>query len=184
MDFYVPETIWEAAAGGCTVLCLACFDRRAERAGVDYSGAIVVMGAIADVTLSFSELKYAFECPYSFKLRFLYGFSPPIAEALGYGKGLHDALFEMHDRVLHGEEVDADSVPELVERHVFLPFAFDELRRTLSAAAERRLEDYVAARGATFADIEHAERPIEIDLGDGIRGIWRVRAENRSKPRR
>jgi hypothetical protein len=44
MDFYVPETIWEAAAGGCTVLCLACFDRRAERAGVDYSGAIVVMG--------------------------------------------------------------------------------------------------------------------------------------------
>ncbi|MEJ7785891.1 MAG: ATP-dependent DNA helicase [Solirubrobacteraceae bacterium] len=130
--------------------------------------------AIADVTLSFSELKYAFECPYSFKLRFLYGFNPPIAEALGYGKGLHDALFELHDRVLHGEVVDSDAVPELVDRHVFLPFAYASLRDTLSAAARRRLEEYIAARGATFADIEHAERPIEIDLGDGIRVGGRI----------
>ena len=38
---------------------------------------------IADVALSFSELKYAFECPYAFKLRFMYGFNPPIDEALG-----------------------------------------------------------------------------------------------------
>jgi DNA helicase-2/ATP-dependent DNA helicase PcrA len=40
------------------------------------------------VTLSFSELKYFFECPYQFKLRFLYGFNPPLHEA--HGKGLHD----------------------------------------------------------------------------------------------
>lgn len=130
--------------------------------------------AIADVTLSFSELKYAFECPYSFKLRFLYGFNPPIAEALGYGKGLHDALFEMHDRVLQGEDIDQSCVPELVDRHVFLPFAYRDLRDTLSAAANRRLESYIAERGATFADIEHAERPIEIDLGDGIRVTGRI----------
>jgi DNA helicase-2/ATP-dependent DNA helicase PcrA len=130
--------------------------------------------AIADVTLSFSELKYAFECPYSFKLRFLYGFNPPIAEALGYGKGLHDALFEMHDRVLQGEHIDAGVVPELVDRHVYLPFAYRELRETLSAAAYRRLDAYIAERGATFADIEHAERPIEIDLGDGIRVTGRI----------
>jgi DNA helicase II / ATP-dependent DNA helicase PcrA len=130
--------------------------------------------SIADVTLSFSELKYAFECPYSFKLRFLYGFNPPIAEALGYGKGLHDALFEMHDRVLQGEEIEASCVPELVERHVFLPFAYKDLRETLSASALRRLETYISERGATFQDIEHAERPIEIDLGDGIRVTGRI----------
>ena len=55
------------------------------------------------VTLSFSELKYLFECPYQFKLRFLYGFNPPLHEALGYGKGLHDALAELHKRALAGE---------------------------------------------------------------------------------
>ena len=38
---------------------------------------------VPEVTLSFSDLKYFFECPYEFKLRFLYGFNPPIHEALG-----------------------------------------------------------------------------------------------------
>ena len=60
------------------------------------------------VTLSFSELKYLFECPYQFKLRFLYGFNPPMHEALGYGKGLHDALAEMHKRALAGDIVAKD----------------------------------------------------------------------------
>ena len=60
------------------------------------------------VTLSFSELKYLFECPYQFKLRFLYGFNPPLHEALGYGKGLHDALAEVHKRALAGDLVGQD----------------------------------------------------------------------------
>ncbi len=33
------------------------------------------------------NFKYLFECTYQFKLRFLYGFNPPLHEALGYGKG-------------------------------------------------------------------------------------------------
>jgi DNA helicase II / ATP-dependent DNA helicase PcrA len=129
---------------------------------------------IANVNLSFSELKYAFECPYSFELRFLYGFNPPIAEALGYGKGLHDALYELHDRALNGGDTSEAVVGELVERHLFLPFAYPDLRRTLTDAAQRRLRAYIAARGADFKDIEHAERPIEIDLGDGIRVTGRI----------
>ena len=131
--------------------------------------------AIADVTLSFSELKYAFECPYSFKLRFLYGFNPPIAEALGYGKGLHDALFEMHDRVLHGEAIDVGARAR-ARRPARLPPV--RLSATCAKRSRRRptgaSSAYIAARGATFADIEHAERPIEIDLGDGIRVTGRI----------
>jgi hypothetical protein len=37
-----------------------------------------------------------------------------------------------------------------------------------------RRKALVAARGATFADIEHAERPIEIGLGGGIRVTGRI----------
>jgi len=40
--------------------------------------------SVANVALSFSDLKYFFECPYQFKLRILYGFNAPIHEALGY----------------------------------------------------------------------------------------------------
>lgn len=46
------------------------------------------------IAASFSELKYLIECSYQFKYRFMYGFNPPIHEALGYGKGLHDVLAE------------------------------------------------------------------------------------------
>jgi hypothetical protein len=46
--FYVPDGVWYAVVGDCqAVLCLTCFDRRAERAGVDYSGDLVVMGRSA-----------------------------------------------------------------------------------------------------------------------------------------
>ena len=38
--------------------------------------------SVANVTLSFSDLKYFFECPYQFKLRILYGFNAPLDEAL------------------------------------------------------------------------------------------------------
>lgn len=59
--------------------------------------------SVANVTLSFSDMKYFLECPYQFKLRILYGFNAPLAEALGYGKSLHDALAEVHGRALRGE---------------------------------------------------------------------------------
>jgi hypothetical protein len=46
--FYVPDGVWVAVAGDCQdVLCLTCFDRRAERVGVDYSGDVVVFGRSA-----------------------------------------------------------------------------------------------------------------------------------------
>jgi hypothetical protein len=41
---HVPNDVWDAVRGDRHVLCLTCFDRRAERMGVDYSGDVVVMG--------------------------------------------------------------------------------------------------------------------------------------------
>ena len=115
--------------------------------------------SISDVTLSFSELKYAFECPYSFKLRFIYGFNPPIDEALGYGKGLHDALFELHDRALHGGDTTVEPVDELVDRHLFLPFAYTDLSEKLNAQrpqAARRLHRRRGARPSTTSSTRSA----------------------------
>src|SRR5207245_10631093 len=86
-----------------------------------------------EVTLSFSELKYLFECPYQFKLRFLYGFNPPLHEALGYGKGLHDALSEVHKRALAGDIVRRDVAATLVDRHLHTPLAYERLHDQLRA---------------------------------------------------
>ena len=91
-----------------------------------------------NVTLSFSELKYLFECPYQFKLRFLYGFNPPLHEALGYGKGLHDALAEVHKRAVNGDLLTQAEAEDLVDRHLHTPFAYPELKATCASARSRR----------------------------------------------
>ncbi len=120
------------------------------------------------VTISFSELKYLFECPYQFKLRFMYGFNPPIHEALGYGKGLHDALAEMHKRALTGDTPDASEAEDLVTRHLRTPYAYPALRAQLHDAAVNALQRYFLLHGHEFAQTEHSEKQITVQIAPGV----------------
>lgn len=121
-----------------------------------------------NVTLSFSELKYLFECPYQFKLRFLYGFNPPLHEALGYGKGLHDALAEAHKRALDGDVLTAEAAQELVDRHLHAPYAYPALKATLRAAAIKAVERYLNDHGADLLRTVHSEKQIQVHVAPGI----------------
>lgn len=120
------------------------------------------------VSLTFSELKYLFDCPYQFKIRFLYGFNPPIHEALGYGKGLHDALAEVHKRAIDGHLMTAADATELVERHLHTPYAYPALREQLVRSAQQAIERYFAAHGAEIPNTVHSEKQIQVHLGDGV----------------
>lgn len=121
-----------------------------------------------EMTLTFSELKYYFECPYQFKMRFLYGFNPPIHEAIGYGKGLHDALAEIHKRALAGDFVDESMAGELVFRHLHTPYAYPRLRQDLARAAEASVRRYLRDRGAELSRTIHSEKSIQVHLGEGL----------------
>src|SRR4051812_40380905 len=120
------------------------------------------------VTLSFSELKYLFECPYQFKLRFLYGFNAPIHEALGYGKGLHDALAEVHKRALDGDLLRKDVAASLVDRHLHTPFAYPTLREQLRNAGVKAIERYFDTHGNEIAQTEFSEKQIRVHVAPGI----------------
>jgi DNA helicase-2/ATP-dependent DNA helicase PcrA len=123
---------------------------------------------LPQVTLSFSELKYLFECPYQFKLRFLYGFNAPIHEALGYGKGLHDALAEIHKRALEGDIVPRDSAAALIDRHLNAPFAYSALREQLRSAGIKALERYFDTHGSEIANTEFSEKQIQVHVTPGV----------------
>lgn len=123
---------------------------------------------IPQVSFSFSELKYLFECPYSFKLRFLYGFNPPLHEALGYGKGLHDALSEVHKKAVAGQIVDASAAKDLVARHLHTPFAYPELRATLEKSAVAAIERYFAIHGEEIPRTVHSEKQIQVHIAPGV----------------
>jgi DNA helicase II / ATP-dependent DNA helicase PcrA len=130
--------------------------------------------AIADVRLSFSDMRYFFECPYQFKMRTLYGFNAPLDEALGYGKSLHDALAELHMRAISGEAVDEAWVDGLVDRHLRVPFAYPSLRATMDQAARRTVAAYIEARRSEFAHLEFSEKAIELNLGNGVSVAGRI----------
>lgn len=120
------------------------------------------------ITISFSELKYLLECPYQFKLRFMYGFNPPIHEALGYGKGLHDALAEMHKRALAGDVPVRSEVEELVDRHLHTPYAYPALQAQLRAAAVAALRRYFDEHGEDLTRTIHSEKQIEVVVAPGV----------------
>ncbi len=124
--------------------------------------------AIVNLALSFSQFKYFQECPYQFKVRFLYGFNAPLEEALGFGKSQHDALAEIHQRSLAGQIPEDADVPAIVERHLHVPFAYAALRQTLRDAAVRNVQRYLKENRPNLTRLQHAEQIIELDLGDGI----------------
>lgn len=134
----------------------------------------VPRAGVANVVLTFSDIKYFFECPYQFKLRILYGFNAPIHEALGYGKSLHDALADVHARAIRGEPLDPALAASLVAEHLHVPYAYTSLRETLAVSARRIVEDYISDNRARFPLIEFAEKTVDLHLGDGISIAGRI----------
>lgn len=120
------------------------------------------------VVLSFSELKYFFECPYSFKLRFLYGFDNPVDPALGYGRALHNALAEVHAEAIQNNIYGPADVPTLWQEHLFLPFATPDVQLYLEKTGAEALTNYLVQHQRDLMQIEHVEKPIELKLGEGI----------------
>jgi DNA helicase-2/ATP-dependent DNA helicase PcrA len=123
---------------------------------------------VANVVFSFSDLKYLFECPYQFKLRFLYGFNPPLHEALGYGKSLHDALAEVHKRALDGEIMGPEDAEVLIDQHMHTPYAAPDLADQLKNAGVEAIKRYLKENGASLAQTRHSEQQVEILVIPGI----------------
>ena len=123
---------------------------------------------VANVEFSFSDLKYLLECQYQFKLKVLYGFDSPVALPMGYGKSLHDALAEVHQSQLRGQPLDVSHVPELVGRHLRLPYANREVRANLERSATRNLTNYITDNADQMHLIEFSEQDVMVNLPEGI----------------
>jgi DNA helicase-2/ATP-dependent DNA helicase PcrA len=127
-----------------------------------------------DILLTFSELRYFFDCPYQFKLRFLYGFTPQLHEEQGYGKSLHDALAEIHRRALDKEYLSESDVDRLLDNHFHIPYASTASHDNMKLKAKETLVRYFGDNGNVLDKIEHSECPVEVKLTDHIVVAGRV----------
>jgi len=120
------------------------------------------------ILLNFSVLKNYFDCPYRFKLVSMYGFHQPLSIRLGYGKSVHNVLMEIHKNALDGVETNSDQLPALLETHIHIPYAYDDVKADIQEKAGNVINEYIHLNKEDFNHIEFAEKEIQIDLGEGI----------------
>ncbi len=120
------------------------------------------------ILLNFSVLKSYFDCPYRFKLISLYGFMQPITMPLGYGRSVHNLLMEIHRKSLEGVDTVAADLPELLDRHMHLPYETEERKLVSREKIEKLTTKYLDLNRDDFPNIVFAEKDIQLDLGEGI----------------
>jgi DNA helicase-2/ATP-dependent DNA helicase PcrA len=122
----------------------------------------------ATILLNFSVLKNYFDCPYRFKLISMYGFASFINIRMGFGKSVHNVLMEIHKNSLDGVETNLAHLPELLDTHVHIPYAYDDVKQDIKNKSAEIIKEYLRLNQDDFKNIEFAEKDIQIDLGDGI----------------
>jgi len=115
------------------------------------------------------------ECPRKYYLRYVCGFAPPIAPALGFGKVAHHVVCEVARRA----RLSALALPSpsdaaaILQECFYLPFASRAQREAMLDALNRRLANYVRRHGADLVRTLDVERRFEIPL-DGARLRGRI----------
>lgn len=93
---------------------------------------------------SFSDLRYFIECPQDFYMRKVLGFTPPIGQEFGYGRGVHNLLRSVHENSTEWAALAGDSaglrakVEQLVDEGLFY------LRHTVGKPYDRLKNKAVA----------------------------------------
>lgn len=116
-------------------------------------------------SFSFSEIALYEFCPYSFRLRQLLGFEPPLAKELGYGRALHHLLRRLADYVReHGKAPGPYDLDKLFREEFYLAFAsgpaFDRMRN----AARKIVDNYLRDHLNDLLRIWETERSFELHL--------------------
>jgi DNA helicase-2/ATP-dependent DNA helicase PcrA len=104
----------------------------------------------------------------------MYGFVQPIEKPMGYGKSVHDMVREIHMRTQNGELAADLSLEDIVDRHFYLPYADEKMRKLMRISAEETIEKYVTLHASDFGSIQYVEKDIEITLPGSIRIIGRI----------
>jgi DNA helicase II / ATP-dependent DNA helicase PcrA len=122
----------------------------------------------ASLLLNFSILKHLFECPYKFKLLAMYGFASILSIRMGYGKSMHNMLMEIHKQALQNGSWDIAELGTLLDRHVHIPYAYNDVLQDIKNRIGVAVEAYVSTNGTDFKHIEYVEKDIQIELANGV----------------
>jgi len=117
---------------------------------------------------SFSQLRYMYNCPYDFKLKQIYGFSPTIDSSFNYGFAVHNALRRIHQdyldmRTFPPKFPSQDEISRMVDDpdQFHLRYAQGKVEKNLRKEAKRILWDYAREYGENAMMLYRPEVPFE-----------------------
>lgn len=122
-------------------------------------------------SIPFSAIFDHRSCPYSHRLRWIYGFSPVYNEKIGFGNIMHNVLNDYHQQRLNqGKEWSEAELPELIKKHFHLPFGPTvKMKELLEASLLKRIErhhkDYGQLDGIQYIekDITYYSDKVRLD---------------------
>lgn len=117
---------------------------------------------------SFSEIASFEECGYRFRLASILGWQQELAVELGYGKAIHHVLRQVAERArATGTIPDPETLEQLVENELYLPFADIPALERMHAAALRLVRRYVEHYEGDLRRVWAVERPFELHVPEG-----------------
>ena len=119
--------------------------------------------------LSFSDLADYEDCGYAYRLSKVFGFERELAEELGYGNAIHHVLRHVAEGARQtGRVLNTDEVNTLVERELFIPFAFPAMFDNMTGSVTRLVQGYVGDWHDDLRRVWATERPFEMRFEGGI----------------
>lgn len=127
------------------------------------------------VPTTYSQIRYYLRCPHDYRLRTVYGFSPPIEEMFGFGQTVHAAVGKLHER--YPDRAPTEQEAETLARAVFhlkhVPASRDPVNRPggyeqAQDAAGKIVRRYARDYAGDFAHERQVEVPFEIPVRQAV----------------
>lgn len=128
-------------------------------------------GVSEDVLLptSYSTLAYYLNCAYDYKMRFVYGFNPQLAEEMGFGKQIHNVINLLHKSYEQTQTIPGvQQLDDLLAEHFYLRHAPPVLKSRLRITALKSLKKYLDKWKADFSLVVKTERPFEFEFQQAL----------------
>lgn len=118
---------------------------------------------------SYSELALFLDCPFSYKLAYIYGFARPTYQMILFGANIHFALESIHRDCMDGHVPDNQEIPGIVEQTwVSTPKAKPAMEKEMQKTAVRFLQKYVQDFHQELLRVDQAEIPFSFDLSGHV----------------
>lgn len=118
------------------------------------------------ITLNFSLLKDLFDCPFKFKMLNVFGFHSPLNIRMGYGRSVHNMLDYVHKNYAEINTFDDQTIQEIVDRYLYLPYGSKLLKDAMKTKAFQHLRSYIINNQANFKNILFSEKTIDYSINE------------------